>query len=202
MDYEHDLFISYSRTGATHTWLKNIFVPVLEERLEFALGRPASIFFDDKVRSGGTWPVEIGQALGASRAMLALWSRPFLNSDWCAREMAIMRAREEAFGMRSPANSDGLIAIWTIHNGPPPGPLALIQNIEIVPYFNTRMRPDSARMEDFYEQICAEETDLAAMIDAAPPFDPNWPSGAAEAFFEEFHRAEHLSQDTNPRYTS
>lgn len=201
MDYEHDLFISYCRVGETQKWLSSIFVPLLEEQLHLSLGRKPNIYFDDQIRSGGTWPVELGQALGRSRALLALWSRPFLNSDWCAREVATMRAREHALNLRTAQNPSGVISISVIHNGPPPEGLAEIQYFEIAPFYNTRMRPDSALMEAFNDRLREEADDLAAVIENAPPFDPAWPTDTAAEFFEAFRRPGSLSQTTNPRYT-
>lgn len=94
-DYDHDIFISYSRVGATSVWLERHLVPMLSERLELELGRTPSIFFDKALSAGGTWPVELGRKLARSRILMALWSKPYLTSSWCAREMAVMRARED-----------------------------------------------------------------------------------------------------------
>ena len=136
-DYRHDIFISYSRVGATSQWLERHLVPMLSERLELELGRDASIYFDSALSAGGTWPVQLGQALARSRILLALWSKPYLTSEWCARELAIMRAREDKLNLRSPAKPNGTIFISVIHDGETmPDTLNMIQTSEIKEFYN------------------------------------------------------------------
>ena len=201
-DYEYDIFISYSRVGATSDWLKRHVVPILEELLYLELGRKAKVFHDGALSAGGTWPSELGQVLGRSRVLLALWSKPFLASDWCARELAVMRAREESLNLRSATRPNGTIAISVIHDGDTvPPELAMIQKFEIKDFYNTRMHPQSPLLEGLYEALRVKVPDLAAMIEAAPPFQDHWPQEAAEAFFEAFHQHQAARQASPPRFS-
>ncbi|MFK7743669.1 MAG: TIR domain-containing protein [Roseobacter sp.] len=202
MAYEHDIFISYSRVGATSSWLEKHLVPMLEERLNLELGRRSSIFFDKELSTGGTWPVDLGHHLGRSRILLALWSKPFLHSDWCAREISIMRAREQSLQLRTPENPNGTIAISVIHDGENmPHELGMIQQFEIKDYYNTRMTRESALAEALYERISDEAVSLARMIENVPPFQEEWPLEAADAFFDEFFQSTPMRQTAPPRFS-
>lgn len=197
------MFVSYGRVGATSVWLQRHFIPMLGELLEYELGRPARVFYDDGgLSAGGTWPVELGQKLGRSRTLLVLWSKSYLTSQWCAREIAIMRAREVSLNLRSPENAKGTIAITIIQDGDAlPPTLKMIQNFEIKDYFNTRMNPESPLAEGLYDRLKQKVPDLAEMIETAPPYRDEWPIEAAEELYELFHQRQSVSQNTRPMYT-
>lgn len=202
-DYHNDIFISYSRVGATSEWLRRHLVPMLSERLELELGREPSIFFDNALNAGGTWPVELGRELARSRVLLALWSKPYLTSHWCAREMAIMRARENSLNLRSPHNPNGTIFISIIHDGETmPDTLEMIQKSEIKEFYNTRMVTGGQKAEGLMERLTTLAPDLATMIEAAPPYRSQWEHETADAFFQAFHDQIGASQTSTPRYTS
>lgn len=201
-DYEHDIFISYSRVGATTDWLERHLVPMLSERLTLDLGRDANIFFDRELEAGDTWPATLGHKLAKSRVLLALWSKPFLQSKWCVREVAIMRARENALNLRSAENSKGIVAISIIHDGETvPPDLDMIQRFEIKSFYNTRMTPESTLCEGLYERIMEEAKHLAKMIEAAPTFQEHWPEETADAFFQTFYQSQHVGQIAPPRFS-
>ena len=90
MDYTHDIFISYRRHNETRDWISEHFVPLLELRVEQELVRKPKIFVDTQLESGGSWPVDLANALGGSRILIALWSGNYLASAWCAHEFAHM----------------------------------------------------------------------------------------------------------------
>jgi len=203
MGYEHDIFISYSRIGATSEWLDKHLVPMLQERLDLELGRNSSVFFDKDLCPGGTWPIDLGRRLGRSRILLALWSKPFLNSAWCAREVAIMRAREESLNLRTPQNPNGTIAISVIHDGETmPRELGMIQRFEIKEYYNTRMTRESTLAEALYDRISDEAVSLAQMIEAVPPFQEEWPIEAADIFYDAYFQQDRVRQTAPPRFST
>lgn len=113
----------------------------------------------------------------------------------------MMWSRERGLNLRSPENRGGLIAISIIHNGPPPQQLNNIQTFEINEFYNTRMVEGGALAEGLNQRLMAEAEDLAAMIEAAPPFRSEWPIEAAEEFFAAHHRREATSQTTKPRFS-
>ena len=54
MAYQHDIFISYRRNPETCVWITEHFVPLLEMRVEFELGRKPKIYVD--IRSKAARP--------------------------------------------------------------------------------------------------------------------------------------------------
>jgi len=200
-DYKYDLFISYCRGYDTRKWIEKQFLERLKGRLSLDLGRPPRIFYDENnLQCGDIWPMELGAALGASRALLVLWSKPFRSSIWCAREVAEMRAREEVLNLRTPQNRNGLIAITQIHNGPPDA-FGEIQYSDLEPYYNPDMGEGTPLAERFYDRLKIESVSLAKMIENAPPFDPNWSLESAEAMFEAFHLETRPQQNISPSFT-
>lgn len=201
MDYEYDIFISYRRHRDTLSWMEKQFIPRLEGRLFFELGRHPVIFYDkNNLACGDTWPVELGEALGKSRMLIALWCGPFRSSVWCAREVAEMKAREEALNLRTPQNQSGVIAVCKIHNGPPEG-FGDVQQSDLIEHFDPYMGDTGDQASAFYRQVTGDALGFARMIREAPPFDPAWPTQSAQAFYEAFHRTERPSQTTKPSFT-
>lgn len=50
---------------------------------------------DTRIEEGQPWPLELKQALQASRVFVALYSRSFFSSVWCGKELALFRLRQE-----------------------------------------------------------------------------------------------------------
>jgi hypothetical protein len=59
MSYKHDIFISYRRNPETLAWIKDHFEPLLSLRVEFELQRRPTIYIDEQVESGTSWPPAI-----------------------------------------------------------------------------------------------------------------------------------------------
>jgi len=101
MGYSNDIFISYRRNPETHAWITEHFVPLLALRVELELGRKPSIYVDDQIESGTSWPASLGVALGCSRVLIPLWSGNYLSSAWCVQELSHMLARERETDLRT-----------------------------------------------------------------------------------------------------
>jgi hypothetical protein len=78
MEYEYDVFVSYSSTDGG--WAA---------RLEQALADAGLSVFRDKTRlaAGDKWDARLREAINGSQHLVALWSDPAKNSDWVAREL-------------------------------------------------------------------------------------------------------------------
>lgn len=203
MAYEYDLFISYRRNSEARGWITEHFLPLLRSRVEMEIDRPLRVFLDAQVESGSSWPAELGQALGRSRAMIVLWSGNYLASDWCAMEFSLMLARERAAGLRTIQRPGGLIVPAFIHDGDKfPSRLRHIQCFEIQPMFNTRMARYSPRAEELDAALAANAPAIAAAIRSAPSWRANWPSEAAETFFRQFHERQRPFQRQVPRFAA
>ncbi|HEX3481205.1 MAG TPA: TIR domain-containing protein [Kofleriaceae bacterium] len=186
-DYEYDVFISYRRAGGAQKWVDKHFAPTLRDCLAYELPAPPRVFFDAQLEEGTTWPPELGHKLARSRMLVSLWSKNYLNSEWCAMELAHMRAREAEAGFRTAENPSGLIAICVIHDGEQILPeLQSIQSFEIRDYFNTRMREDSEAAERLEAVLRQKAPAIARIIERAPAYRPSWATTAAETFYAAF----------------
>jgi hypothetical protein len=86
MDYQYDVFVSYSSTDAP--WAA---------RLEQALVAAGLAVFRDKTRldAGDKWDSKIREALNSSQHLVALWSGAAKNSDWVGKELYRFDARTD-----------------------------------------------------------------------------------------------------------
>lgn len=201
MAYQHDIFISYRRYPEARDWITDHFLPLLELRVDFELGRKPNIYVDSQLESGTSWPVSLAIALGASRILIPLWSGNYLASVWCTEELSHMLAREEKTGLRTPERPHGVIVPAFIHDGERfPKALRHIQHFEIQKTFNVRMPRNSARAEELDAVLTAQAPAIAACIENAPAWRRAWPRQAAARFFKRFHQREAM-QATVPRFT-
>mgnify|MGYP000956866971 CR=1 FL=1 len=202
MAYQFDIFISYRRHEETLAWIKEHLRPLLELRVEQELNRKPSIYLDDQLESGTSWPASLAQALGSSRILLSLWSGNYPSSVWCMHELCHMLERERNAGMRTPACPQGLIVPAFIHDGDKfPAEFGHIQHFEIQKCFNVRMARNSPRAEELDSVLTKEALAITRCIQAAPPWQPGWTQQAADALFKQFYR-EAASQAQVPRFTS
>ena len=202
MGYQHDIFISYRRNAETVLWLEEHFLPLLELRVEMELGRKPAVYVDTAVESGAAWPARLGQALGTSRILLALWTRNYLSSIWCTSEFTHMVDRAQKAGLNTAAHPYGLVVPAFIHDGDSfPSTLAHIQHFEIQKCFNVRMARTSALAEELDGHLAAQAPAIVQCIDCAPPWDAAWTAMAAGRLFDELHRPPG-SQAALPKFTS
>lgn len=205
MAYSHDIFISYRRDPETLFWIQEHFIPLLRNRVGLVRDTPLIYVHEitGQVTAGTSWPVELGEVLAGSRILVALWTRTFLHSMWCAAELAQMLAREQINGARTATNKYGLVVPVIIDGRSEdfPADLGDIQRLEIQSLFNTRMRKDSERAEQLSDALALHAPGFAAAIEHAPEWQSDWPQAAAEDLLATYYRAEQATQDRLPRYT-
>jgi TIR domain len=202
MGYTHDIFVSYRRDEETLSWLHKHFVPLLKLRVRQELERDPTIYIDEQLESGVSWPPELGIRLGCSRILIALWAKDYFASIWCTEEMAQMLGREQECGFRTDHNPRGLVIPAVIHDGDEfPPCLSHIQKFEIQRLFNVRMARNSRRAEKLDATLAAQAPSMAAAINGAPPWRDKWPEEAAKAFREQLHTSP-PSQDRLPRFAT
>jgi hypothetical protein len=181
--YKHDVFISYRRDPETLRWLQNHFLPLLSLRVRQELLRVPKIYTDTQLEAGASWPAQLGQELGASRVLIALWAKDYFASKWCLEETALMLGREKELGLRTDENPRGLVIPAIIHDGDTfPKSLSHIEHFGIQRLFNVRMAHDGRRAEKLDEIITTQAEAIAKAIEAAPPWRKKWPVQAAQAF--------------------
>jgi hypothetical protein len=201
-DYTYDVFISYPRRGETALWVRAHFEPALRHSLALELDRDPKIYFDQKIKPGTTWPIELGRKLARSRVLVSLWTRNYLRSEWCALELAHMLGRERETGRRSVKYPNGVITIPIIHDGATiPEDLRMIQAFEIKKYFNPRMRKDSKKAEGLYDVLMEKAESLAELVEGAPNWRPQWSKEAVDDFLQLFKKQLLPANASRPRFT-
>lgn len=108
MGYQYDIFVSY-RHGQINDWLKHIFLPTFKNHLEMAIGREPKIYWDDQIRVGDSWKLNLYKSLALSRCLLSFWHPEYFKSEWCIKEFMIMKHRERIEKYRTMSNPNGLI---------------------------------------------------------------------------------------------
>jgi hypothetical protein len=201
-DYLFDFFISYKRDAETRSWIEKHFRPLLNLRVRQEIGRDPRIFIDDQLETGSSWPVQLGENLGRSRILIALWSKDYFSSSWCILEMSHMLAREKQSNMRGVANSRGLVIPVVIHDGEEfPNSLCDIQRIDIQSCFNVRMAVDSRRAEDLDAILAKEARAFARALECAPRWQEHWTTAAAREFYNQHFQSAPVEQRRLPRFT-
>jgi TIR domain len=202
MAYQYDIFISYKRHPETLRWIKQHFRPLLEHRVGLALGTDPRIYVHDvaqQIPAGAIWPQLLGEELGASKVLVALWTKTFFSSVWCMREMSHMLGREQETG--ATRAKYGLVIPAVIHDcDDSPQTLQYIERMDIRSCYNTRMRVDSAKAEELDDLIEVHAAGIADAIRHAPDWKPAWPRVAADAFFDEFYKVESPAQTEVPKF--
>lgn len=201
MSYKYDIFISYRRDPETVRWIKDHFTPLLALRLGFELKRKPTIYLDEQIETGATWPLSLASALGTTRVLIALWTANYFTSVWCTEEFGQMLHREEISKLRTPPRPNGLIIPAFIHDGNSfPAKLRYIQAFEIQACFNPRMAQNSPRAEALDAALAAQAPAIAASIENAPPWRKAWGARAATGFQKTFRRQAKTQQKV-PRFT-
>jgi hypothetical protein len=201
--YTYDIFLSYKRHRESRQWLVDHFQPLLELFVELELGRPATIFRDDQdTEAGTTWPAHLGNALGGSRVLVALWTKTYFHSEWCSRELSTMLARERDAAMRTAQEPRGLVVPVVLHDCETlPQQLAPIQHVAIREYFNPRMRRDSPLAEELAQRIKEHVApSVVSAMNAAPSWRDDWPRQTAEEFLAVVKRTDPPRQTAMPRF--
>jgi hypothetical protein len=203
MAYLYDIFISYKRGKETNLWIREHFQPLIEHCVELELGRKPTIYRDDQLSDGATWPVDLGIALGSSRVLVPLWTKTYFHSDWCVRELSVMLDREKKTNRRTPANSDGLVIPIVLHNYEIAKPeLKHVQYREIRKCFNVRMQRNSERAEQLADELLDAAPGIAKFIENAPEWEPEWPHTTAADFLDVLLQKNQPQQNIVPGYSS
>jgi hypothetical protein len=189
MPYQYDIFLSYRRNTEVHHWIDEHFLPLLKANVAFDLGREPHVFVDDQLEAGGLWPIHLARSISSSRILIALWTKTYLVSEWCALEMSHMMERDKDF--RSQNNPYSLIIPVVIHDGETiPEELSIVQKIEIKNFFTVRMHKDSESSEKLSQALYAKAADIAGAILGAPNWKEDWQVKASNAFYKKYYNTQ------------
>jgi hypothetical protein len=179
VDYQYDVFVSYTRRAGAGRWVKDNFYPALREALDNEMAREPVFYVDWEHETGVSWPQYIEHALMHSRLMVAVLSPPYFRSNWCAAEWESMCARNRLLGFGSPDSPRHLIHGVRYADGEHfPDEAANLQMRDFsewtvpIPYDAYTRTPDYPH---FYAEVRKLARDIAARVDHVPPWDADWP---------------------------
>src|ERR1043166_6642420 len=143
-NYEHDIFLSYRRSDRQWVkWTRENLCGALETLLRPGLGK-VSIFVDQHIEVGNSWPQHLALKLSRSRLLIPVLSRDYFQSSWCRLELALMYRRELDNNFRSATNPSGLIVPIVIDDGISfPPEIQAIQGEPFHDFANPFIRMDS-----------------------------------------------------------
>jgi hypothetical protein len=198
-DYEHQVFISYRRSDEDWVrWTRENFARALTSLLRPRLGN-VSIYTDESIETGASWPHHLALHLSRSRLMVAVLSRDYFQSDWCRLELALMHHREQLTKFRTPENPSGLIIPVVIDDGESfPQEVKAMQGEPLHKFANPFIRIDSPKQEDLAEVLKEKLCPIIEMaLTKVPGYDPAWEQ-LAHKQFENMFRIVAQRQTTVP----
>ncbi len=183
MNYEYDVFLSYSRIFPIGDWVKERFLPFLEGYLRNDLKRPPQIFYDSQeIRAGDDYPERLKRGLAHARSLVAVWSPSYFfpPGGWCEYECNVMRFREQQLGYRTSQNPSGLIFPVIVHDGEHfPEYTQRIQSLSCQEYALIGQGFTKTELYcEFQRRMLNWTKDVACGIDSAPPWIPEMNSEA------------------------
>lgn len=186
MDYEHQVFISYTHENLWTGWVQELFVPRLEAFLRLQVGRDNSkIFVDNQIQSGARWADVLKHKVARSRVMICLISADYFQSDWCRREMALMMERENHLGITPQGDNYGLVIPLRLGDGDMfPELVKRVQYLDFEEFADPDLSPGTERASRFNEKIKAAAKTVANTLQKSPGCcDPNWQKFTGKGVF-------------------
>ena len=169
MSYLHDIFISYKRDPHWDSWTRDHLSKLISTFLRNDLDREPSIFIDKEIEPASDWPQRLGNALGRSRALVAVLNSNYFRSPWCQHELDLILERRSCF----PANR--IIVPLVLHNCEIlPEPVARISTTNLKEFYNPYIQLNTTLYFQFTEEVKKLSPHIARAIRSAPDFDSSW----------------------------
>jgi hypothetical protein len=171
-DYLYDVYISYSHDPHITSWLRELFLPVLQINLTFEFPRQVNVFMDfQELRLGETFRAELAEAINRSRICIALLTPRYFTSEWCLIEFESFLRRSRLSGVKN------ALVLPVKLSGGDHFP-SIVRHIQMVDFSEFFISSPSFRSSAKYLDFELATRDLARqasrMIEKAPPFDSNW----------------------------
>jgi hypothetical protein len=176
--YEYDLFISYRRRDPVLGWMKNHFLPQLQQWLPQCVAEEPRIFIDFGLETGTDWPLSLQRALKRSKCLLPILTPEYFRSSWCRSEWESMIERERQLELRTESNPLTLIYPVRFFDGEHFPPEAQQMQWYDLSAWNYPVL-SFAQTESFLHFIVAMQNlarELARITLAAPEWQPGWPT--------------------------
>jgi hypothetical protein len=172
MPYQYDVFFSYKRDLESDTWHQRV-----KEKMAYWLKQElrqpeVSIFFDtEDIKTGQRWRTKLRTALSVSKCVVCIWSPLYFKSKWCVSEWVTFEKRGQNYGV------DLVIPARYFDGEHYPEPAKERQSRDFSKFacIMPRFWETEHAVEFDLTQLRPFASDLAQIIRAAPPFDPNFP---------------------------
>lgn len=184
MDYEWDVFISYSHKGHVRDWVKNHFHRELMLSLEDVLPDDPRIFIDHEIPTGSQWPERLEAALLRSRCLVTVWSPPYFRSEWCMAEWVSMRKREATL---KEVNGQSPTLIYPIrfadgdHFPPEANNTQQCKDLSEYGHDGEQFR-DTPDYLNFQKEMRTVAKEIATILECAPEWQADWPVDRPPAY--------------------
>lgn len=108
-EYVYAVFVSYRQVGRWKPWVREVFVPALQDCFDRDIPKAPKIYVDERIEAGANWKYSLNNALVSSKVMVPVFMASYFDSINCRLELSHMLEREEMCGLRSVTTPDGLI---------------------------------------------------------------------------------------------
>jgi len=166
--YSHDVLLSYSRTPAMETWVKDFFVPQLETWLYEELGgtKPQIFWNHDEFRD--VWTRQMVDVVRGSRHLIAVLTPSYFSCPKCLAEL-------ESFHAREASERAAVLTRIEWHKGKFPQD-AQHKAIDFRDFaYTASWFPDSEVFMRFQDQVKKLASSIGGLIREAPDYKPTWP---------------------------
>lgn len=175
--YIHYIFVSYRQVEPWKTWVRDIFVRALQDRVVRDLPGDETVYADDQLRGGATWQTALDLAIWRSRVIVPVFLVSYFESENCRRELAHMREREDACGFRTADNADGLIIPVRLSGRKYfPDEVTKIQDHDFTKFAIPSLRKNTDTYDDFEKAMDILFADIVDAIGRSQPHNPAWSS--------------------------
>jgi hypothetical protein len=200
LEYEYDVFLSYSRAKDWPRWVGSIFYPIFDHWLTSELGRDSRIFLDTTMENGTSWPETVDRALSKSAILVPLWTKNYFSSEWCTNEFTQFRVRENQYNYGSFENPSRLIHPAVIHDGKDfPHEVGDISYVDLSEYVNVRMASGSLTEENLSLLVKRWVLSIAKSVSLAPECNPSWKELSNRELYQQ-HKKDEPKQLEVPRF--
>jgi hypothetical protein len=176
--YEWDLFLSYSRSGASGPWVRELFYPTLRLWLD-TYKSGVKVFYDEHATAdSGNWPQSVRRGVLRSKLMISVLSPSYFSSPWCKAEWSSMRMRERKVGLGAGAAGD--VLIYSIAFANPNGLPAEAKKRDLADFSDWNIHGpffrDTVDFKNFSKavQVLVEKVVQRTQDKKLPKFDPGW----------------------------
>ena len=195
MDYEFDIFISYS--SEYKDWVLNIFIPLLkicadndDEINDIKICKDV-----DQFQPGYSLSKEIKNHLSMSRILIAVTSKAYFKSGWCKTEWIYFLKRQKRLQELNILKNPIVLPVRISDGNCFPEAAGKLICFNYKTYFcpSSESFKKTADYREFQKELARDWPQISKSVINAPPWDQSWKNE------EYFKKAEKLSQ-TDPRF--